>query len=74
MQYTIGDDNIEVAPIYRCNGKATPTRPYENHGLVIEHLPTWTESHGKLQLESFAVPIQESLGKPSKIQGMQECT
>ena len=24
MQYTIVDDNVEVAPIYRCDGKATP--------------------------------------------------
>ena len=74
-QYTIVDDNVEVAPIYICVGKATrPTRPCENHGLAIEHLPTWTESHGKLQLKSFAVLIQGSLGKSSKIQGMQECT
>ena len=69
-QYTIVDDNVEVAPIYRCNGKATkPTRPCENHGLAIEHLPTWSESCNKLQLKSFAVPIQGSLGKSSKIQG-----
>ena len=75
MQYTIADDNVEVAPIYRCNGKETkPTRPHENHGLPIEHLPTWTESHSKLQSKSFAVPIQGSLDKSSKIQGMQECT
>ena len=75
MQYTIVDDNVEVAPVYRCDGKATqPTRPHENHGLDIEHLPTWTESCGKLQSKSYAVPIQESLGKPPKIQGMQECT
>ena len=39
--YTIVDDNVEVAPIYRCDGKAPkPTRPCKNHGLVIEHLPT----------------------------------
>ena len=45
MQYTIMDDNVEVVPIYRCNGKAPqPTRPHENHGLAIEHLPTWPES------------------------------
>ena len=45
MQYTIVDDNVEVAPIYRCDGKASqPTRPPENHGLVIEHLPIWPES------------------------------
>ena len=44
-QYTIVDDNVEVAPIYRCDGKEPrPTRPYENHGLAIEHLPTWLES------------------------------
>ena len=75
MQYTIVDDNVEVAPIYRCNGKTIqPTRPHKNHGLAIEHLPTWTESHSKLQSKSFAVPIQGSLGKSSKIQGTQECT
>ena len=75
MQYTIVDDNVEVASVYRCDGKVTkPTRPHENHGLAIEHLPTRTESHGKLQSKSFAVPIQGSLGKSSKIQGMQECT
>ena len=28
MQYTIVDDNVEVAPTYRCNGKESqPTRP-----------------------------------------------
>ena len=75
MQYTIVDDNIEVAPIYRCEGKATkPTRPHENHGLAIEHLPTQSESHHKLQSKSFAVPTQGSLGKSPKFQGMQECT
>ena len=45
MQYTIVDDGVEVAPIYRHNGKALqPTRPCENHGLAIKHLPTWLES------------------------------
>ena len=75
MQYTIVDDNVEEAPIYRCEGKASkPTRPHENHGLAIEHLPTWSESCQKPQLKSFAVPTQGSLAKSSKIQGMQECT
>ena len=75
MQYTIVDDNVEVAPIYRCNGKAPkPTRPHENHGLAIEHLPTWMESHCKPQLKSSAVPVYGSLSKSPKIQGMQECT
>ena len=41
MCYTIVDDDVKVAPIYRCNGKVLPpTRPCENHGLAIEHLPT----------------------------------
>ena len=75
MWYTIVDDNVEVAPIYRCNGKAPqPTRPCKNHGQAIEHLPTWTESHCKQQLKSFEVPVQGSLDKPPKIQGMQKCT
>ena len=40
MQYTIVDDDVEVA-IYRHDGKdSQPTRPPENHGLAIEHLPT----------------------------------
>ena len=75
MQYTIVDDNVEVAPIYRCKGKATkPTRPCKIHGLAIKHLPTWSESPHKLQSKSFAVPTQGSLGKSSKIQGTPECT
>ena len=64
MQYTIVDDNVEVAPIYRCNGKESkPTRPHENHGLAIEHLPTWPESRCKQQLKSLVVPVQGSLEK-----------
>ena len=70
MPYTIVDDNVEVAPIYRYNGKAPqPTRPCENHGLAIEHLPTQTDSHCKQQSKSFAVPVQGSLGKSPKIWG-----
>ena len=75
MQYTIVDDDVEVAPIYRCNGKdPQPTRPCENHGLAIEHLPTRTESQCKQQLKSLVVPVQGSLEKSSKIQGTQKCT
>ena len=48
MQYTIVDDDVEVASIYRCDGKdPQPTRPHENHGLAIELLPTWLESRCK---------------------------
>ena len=50
MRYTIVDDDLEAAPIYRCNGKVLPpTRPHKNHGLAIKHLPTWMESQGKQQ-------------------------
>ena len=47
MKYTIVDDNVEVAPIYRCDGKAGQpiVRPCENHDLCIEQEPTWMESH-----------------------------
>ena len=73
MWYTIVDDNVEVAPIYRCDGKEPqPTRPHENHGVAIEHLPTWPESWCKQQLKSFAVHVQGPLDKSSKIQGMQK--
>ena len=41
MQHKIVDDNVDVAPIYRYDGKEPqPTRPHETHGLAIEHLPT----------------------------------
>ena len=40
-----------------------PTRPRENHGLAIEHLPTRSESRQKPQLKSFAVPTPRIIGK-----------
>ena len=74
-QYTIVDNNVEVVPIYRCDGKESqPTRPCENHGLAIEHLSTWPESQCKQQSKSLVVPVQGSLEKSSKIQGTQKCT
>ena len=34
-QCIIVDDDVEVAPIYRCSGKdSQPTRPHENPGLA----------------------------------------
>ena len=61
MQYTIVDDDVEVAPIYRCDGKVLPpTRPHENHGLATECTPTQMESQCKQQSKS-------------KIQGTQKC-
>ena len=75
MQYTIVDDDVEAAPIYRCNGKASqPARPHENHGLHIEHILTWTEIWCKQQTWLLVVPEQESLANMSKIQGTQKCT
>ena len=70
MQYTIVDDDAEVASIYRHDGKdSQPTRLCENHGLAIEHLPTWLESQCKQQSKSLVVPVQGSLEKPSKSRG-----
>ena len=75
MQYSIVDDDLEAAPIYRCNSKASqPARPHENHGLHIECIPTWTESQCKQQMQSLVVPAQGSLENTSKIQGTQKCT
>ena len=74
-QYTIVDDDVEAAPIYRCDGKAQqPTRPHKNHGLHMEHIPTWMESQCKQQTQSLVVPAQGSLAITSKIQGTQKCT
>ena len=37
MQYTIVDDDVEAAPIYRCDSKAKHSaRPRENHDLCME--------------------------------------
>ena len=71
MQYTIVDDDVEVVPIYRHDGKDLQlTRP----GLAIEYLPTQPESWCKQQLKSLLVPVQASLEEPSKIHGTQKCT
>ena len=45
MCYTIVDDNVEAAPIYRCEGKAGQpiVRLCENHVLHMEWEPTWTK-------------------------------
>ena len=45
MQYTSVDDDVEAAPIYRCDGKTSQSaRPHENHDLHMECIPTQTES------------------------------
>ena len=64
MHYTIVDDDVEVAPIYRHDGKdSQPTRPHENHCLAIDHLPTWRESQCKQQLKSIGSPYSRIIGK-----------
>ena len=74
-QYTIVDDDVEAAPIYRCNSKASqPSRPFENHGLHIEHIPIQMVSWCKQQMQSLVVPAQGSLVNTFKIQGTQKCT
>ena len=74
MHYTFVDDDVEPAPIYRCDGKASqPSRPGKNHGLHMEHIPTWTESQCKQQMQSLVVPAQGSLATMTKIQGIQKC-
>ena len=72
MQYTIVDDNVEAAPIYRCDGKAGQpiVRPCKNHDLCIEWGPTQTERQQKQQTLSRAVPASRSLDT-TKFQGMQ---
>ena len=73
MQYTIVDDDVEAAPIYSSDGKASqPARPCGNHGLHIEHIPTQVESQCKQQMQSLVVPAQGSLANMSKIQGTQK--
>ena len=46
MQYTIVDDNVMAAPIYRYNGKAGQpmVRPCQNHVLCMEWEPSWMDS------------------------------
>ena len=70
--YTIVDDDVEIEPIYRCNGKAKqPAKPCENHDLCMEWKPTWTESQQKQQMQSLGDPACRSLDKSSKIQGTE---
>ena len=53
MQHSILDDNVEAAPIYRCDSKAGQfiIRPHENHDLCMKWEPTWMESQQKQQTE-----------------------
>ena len=74
MQYTIVDDDVEAAPIYRCDGRPKqPMRPHENHDLHMKRVPTWMESQYRQQTQSLVVPECRSLESTSKIQGTQKC-
>ena len=68
--YTIVDDNVEAAPIYRCNAKAGQPmiRSCENPDLCIEWEPTQMESGQKQQIPFTVVPTSRSLDT-TKIQG-----
>ena len=70
--YTIVDDDVETASIYRCNDKVGQPmiRPDENHDMFIKWEPTQTESWQKQNTQSKAVPASGSLDTTSKIQGM----
>ena len=72
MQYTIVDENIEAAPIYRCNSKAGQpiVGPHKNHDLYMEWEPSQTESQLKQQIQSRGVPASRSWDT-TKILGMQ---
>ena len=58
MWYTIVDDNVEAAPIYRCDNKAGQpiVRPHKNHDLCIELEPTQMKSQQKQKILSRAIP------------------
>ena len=74
MQYTFVDDDVEATPIYRCDGKASqPIRPCENHGLHMEHIPTWIEGRYKQQMKPLVVPAQGSVANMTKIQETWKC-
>ena len=66
------DDNVEAAPIYRCDGKIRQpiVRPCENNVLHMEQEPTRMGSQQEQQTQSKAVPASGTLVTTSKIQGM----
>ena len=61
--HTLVDDDVEAAPINRCNSKARQPliRPHKNHYLLMEWEPTKMESWQKQWTQSKAVPASRSL-------------
>ena len=69
--HAIVDDDVEVAPIYRCGGMVKEPRwLHKNHDLHIEWDSKWLESHFKQPALTTGVPITGSLAPEAKIQGM----
>ena len=65
----IADDDVEVAPIYRCIGKIEkPIRPCRNLDLCIEQEAERPESHCKQPALAKEVPISRSLALKPKSQ------
>ena len=72
LQYAIVDDDVEVAPIYRCRGMAEePRRSCKNHDLHIEQEATRLESCYKQPVFGKSSVYTRSLASKAKIQGMQ---
>ena len=66
------DDDVDVAPIYRCRGKVEkPIRPHKNHDLCIEQEAERLESHCKQPTLVKGVPVTGSLTPKAKLLGMQ---
>ena len=71
-QYVIVDDNVEVAPIYRCTGKVEePRRPHKNHDLHTEWEAARPECHCKQPAFAKGILITGSLAPKAQILGMQ---
>ena len=70
--HVIVDDDVEVAPIYRCEDMVEePRRPNKNHDLHIEPEDTRPEGDCKQPALAKGVSIARSLATKAKIQGMQ---
>ena len=67
--HTIVDDDVEAAPIYRCDSKAGQhiIRPYKIHDLYMKWEPTQIDSQQKQQMQSKAVPTSRSLDTNSNL-------
>ena len=57
MWHTIAEEDVEVTPIHRCDGRAGQPliRPHENHDLCMKWEPTWMESQQKQEAQSKTV-------------------